>query len=88
MTGQVYLLHLDRPYKHARHYMGWAHDLDARLARHRSGNGARLIAVAAQAGIGWQLARTWPGDRTLERRLKKRKNAPRLCPVCQAGAGR
>ena len=24
MTGTVYLLHFDQPYKHARHYVGWA----------------------------------------------------------------
>jgi predicted GIY-YIG superfamily endonuclease len=83
----VYLLHFDRPYKHARHYLGWADDLDARLARHRRGHGARLVAVITAAGIGWQLARTWPGDgRVLERLLKNQHNAPRLCPICRAAA--
>jgi hypothetical protein len=33
-TGTVYLLHFDRPYRHARHYLGWAEDLDNRLAEH------------------------------------------------------
>jgi hypothetical protein len=49
-------------------------DLDARLAEHRSGPGARMLAAA--------ITRTWPGNRTLERRLQNRKNAPDLCPVC------
>jgi hypothetical protein len=40
-----------------------------------------MAAVSAQ-GIDWQLARTWLGDRDLERRLKRQHNAPRLCPVC------
>jgi site-specific DNA-cytosine methylase len=34
VIGTVYLLHFDRPYKHARHYLGWAESLDARLAVH------------------------------------------------------
>jgi hypothetical protein len=47
LAGTVYLLHFDRPYRHARHYLGWTADetVDARLARHRAGGGARLIAV-------------------------------------------
>lgn len=87
----VYLLHFDRPYRHARHYLGYADDLHARLVQHRKGAGARLIQVIVQAGIDWRLARTWEGgDRTLERRLKKQKNSPRLCPNCsdrQIGQG-
>ena len=79
----VYLLHFSEPYKHARHYIGYADDLDARLARHRSGNGARLIQVIMDAGLDWRLARIWPdGDRKLERRLKNQKHGPRLCPIC------
>jgi len=81
-TGTLYVIHFSRPYRHARHYVGWTEDLDTRLARHRSGNGARLIAVIAQAGIGWQLAASWPGTRADERRFKRRKETPRLCPVC------
>jgi predicted GIY-YIG superfamily endonuclease len=84
--GTVYLLHFDRPYRHARHYVGWASDLDGRLEHHRKGTGARLMAVIAAAGIGFVLARTWPGDRTLERRIKNRHETPRLCPVCRGEA--
>jgi predicted GIY-YIG superfamily endonuclease len=50
--GTVYLLHFDRPLKHAKHYLGYANDLQARLEQHRSGNGARLIQVVQEAGIG------------------------------------
>lgn len=82
MTGTVYLLHFDRPYKHARHYTGWAADLDARLDQHRHGHGARLLAVLKDAGIGWQLARTWPGDRRRERQIKNMGGASRSCPFC------
>lgn len=82
--GTVYLLHFAQPYHHARHYLGYAEDLAQRLARHRSGNGARLIEVIMQAGITWELARTWPGDRALERRLKNWHGGGQLCPLCQA----
>jgi predicted GIY-YIG superfamily endonuclease len=90
--GIVYLLHFDRPYKHARHYMGWTNDLDARLARHSAGRGARLIEVVMDAGITWELARTWPGDRARERQLKAQGAATRCCPMCgvkpRGGQGR
>jgi predicted GIY-YIG superfamily endonuclease len=51
LVGTVYLLHFDRPYKRARHYLGWASDLDARLAQHTAGHGARLLEVVHDAGI-------------------------------------
>lgn len=82
VPGTVYLLHFDRPYKHARHYRGWARDLPARLADHEAGRGARLIAVITAAGIGYELARTWPGTRYRERQLKRMGGAARQCPIC------
>lgn len=81
----VYLIHFDRPYHHAQHYLGWASDLDARLTRHRSGKGARLLAVVTAAGISWRVVRTWIGGRGYERRLKRRHGPYRLCPVCRGG---
>jgi predicted GIY-YIG superfamily endonuclease len=80
--GTVYLLHFNRPYRHARHYTGWTTDLDARLAQHIVGAGARLIQVIEQAGIDWTLARTWPGTRNTERALKRQGGASRRCPLC------
>ncbi|HUV88168.1 MAG TPA: endonuclease [Anaerolineae bacterium] len=80
----VYLLHFQEPYKHARHYLGFCKDLTARLEQHRNGTGARLLSVVQAAGISWIVARTWDGGRDLERRLKARKNSPKLCPICRA----
>jgi predicted GIY-YIG superfamily endonuclease len=80
--GTVYLIHFGVAYKHARHYIGWTADLDARLAAHRGGRGARLMEVITAAGITWQLVRTWPGGRGRERAIKDRHEAPRLCPIC------
>jgi len=80
--GTVYLLHFDRPYQHARHYLGWTTDLDSRLAEHLAGRGARLLQVVHHAGIGWTLARTWTGPRGRERQLKRQGGASRRCPCC------
>ncbi len=81
-VGVIYLLHFERPYRHARHYTGWAADLDHRLAEHAAGQGARLLAVVKAAGIAWTLARTWTGTRADERALKRQGGASRRCPTC------
>lgn len=81
--GVVYLLHFDRPYKHAGHYLGWTRDLEARLSDHRAGSGANLLAVIKAAGIGFVLARTWsPADRHRERQIKRQGGLSRSCPEC------
>ena len=81
-AGTVYLLHFDQPYKHARHYVGWARNVRRRLAEHAAGRGARLLAVVRDAGIGWQLARMWPGGRDRERQIKRQGGHARKCPLC------
>jgi predicted GIY-YIG superfamily endonuclease len=78
----VYLIHFDRPYKQAKHYLGYTANLQSRLDLHASGAGANLLRVLKHHGIGWQLVRVWDGGRDVERRLKSIKNAPRLCPIC------
>lgn len=80
----VYLIHFETAYKHARHYLGSAKDLEQRLAQHRSGQGARLLEVIQQAGISWEVVRTWAANRKKESQLKKQGGRSRLCPVCKA----
>jgi hypothetical protein len=85
MHGLIYLLHFDRPISAAhscQHYIGWCLDITARLGMHRAGKGARLTQIAVERGISFEVVRTWPGTRALERQLKNRKEAPRLCPMC------
>ncbi len=84
VPGTVYLLHFCEPYQHARHYVGWASNLDARLAQHAAGNGARLTEVIRDAGIGFTLARTMPGTRSDERRVHNAGGMARYCPICSA----
>ena len=86
----VYLLHFDQPigdrsnpHAQAQHYIGWARHLRQRLWRHRQGKGARIVAAVINRGMGFQLARTWPGGPPLEKKLKNYKGANRLCPICQ-----
>lgn len=91
ITAHVYLIHLDRPLAgHARHYLGYTalESVQDRLTRHRRGDGARLLHAANLQGISYQIVRTWTCStikeaRDLEKRLKARKNASHLCPLCQ-----
>jgi predicted GIY-YIG superfamily endonuclease len=78
----VYLIHFNKAYRHARHYIGFTTNLDKRITDHLCGMGARLMEVITNAGIEWRVARTWRGDRRLERRLKDWHNAALLCPLC------
>ena len=66
----------------AGHYVGWAVNVNRRLAEHAAGRGARLLAVVQAAGIGWTLARLWPGARTRERQIKRQGGHGRQCPLC------
>ena len=93
MSKSVYLLHFsDRlgnpanPHAMAQHYIGTAKDLSERLAEYRAGMGARITSAAVERGISFDVVRTWPGRRDVERKLKARKAGPRLCPAC-GGAG-
>jgi len=60
----------------------WARNVKRRLAEHEAGRGARLLAVVRAAGIGWQLARMWPGGRARERQIKRQDGHARKCPMC------
>ena len=89
-TTTTYLIHLESPVGNDRHqashYLGSACDVSARVARHRSGKGARLLAAAVERGIGFAVVRLWDGGRGLERQLKQRGHAAELCPVCSGDA--
>lgn len=87
--GICYLLHIDPPFKHAKHYLGYTEQDDTglkRLEMHKSGRGSPLIKAAVAAGHDIKLVRTWrDATRTFERQLKNNGHVgPRLCPVCRA----
>lgn len=79
----LYLIHFSLKYEHAQHYLGLSKNLDRRLDEHRSGQGNPLIKAVTNAGIPWEVVRTWqPADRTFEVQLKSRHKAWKLCPIC------
>lgn len=100
--GYVYLLHFEEPIspgRHtAQHYIGHADNLASRiqtqeLGRRRNllGNPtgcARIVEVAHERGNHFKVARVWRGGYELERQLKRRKEAPVLCPICNPRARR
>lgn len=82
----VYLIHFSEPLKHARHYIGYCGKgkLKARIERHKSGNGAKLLRAVMLAGIEFEVVKTWPeGDRELERKLKMEHNSKRHYKICK-----
>lgn len=82
-TTTVYLVHFERAYKHARHYIGSTKfEVAKRMALHQSKKGAVLLRVLVENDIAFEVVRTWEGDRQLERKLKSRKNSKKLCPLC------
>ena len=83
----VYLLHFEKPYKHARHYLGFAKNKQSfakRMQKHRNGTGSKLL--RAIIPIRFFVSRIWiDGDRQLERKLKNHKKS--FCPICQINNG-
>jgi predicted GIY-YIG superfamily endonuclease len=88
----VYLLHFHSPISAShttQHYLGYADNIASRVETHQAGNSkaARLTQVAVEKGIPFSLARVWnEKNRDFERKLKNRKNAPKLCPYCNPNA--
>ena len=84
-SGIVYLICFDRKYHHARHYLGFCEDgnLEKRMDAHMMGSGSKLLRAVVEAGIGWKVVQLWEGDRSFERKLKRRKNSGKLCPCCR-----
>ena len=90
-TTTVYLLHFPEPYRHARHDCGSTGlPLEDRLAQHHAGHGSKLTRAAAGAGVTFEVARTWPGSKQDERRMKGRIHGSATswrsrCPLCRNG---
>jgi hypothetical protein len=84
----VYLIHFEKKFKHAQHYIGFAESestFKQRIKHHLAGRGSKLLRYVNEAGIKWEVVFTWPdGDRNFERKLKNSNNGPRFCPVCAA----
>jgi predicted GIY-YIG superfamily endonuclease len=79
----VYVLHFEPAYRHARHDVGWARDVDARVAEHLAGAASPLVRAAVLAGASVAVALTYAGSRQLERRLKRWRSTWKFCPICR-----
>jgi hypothetical protein len=100
--GWVYLWHFSRPLGNlanpraqAHHYIGYCDDpdgdaleLERRAAEHLAGRGAKITRAAIAQGIEITLVTAWRAPLAFEKRLKARKDAPRLCPICCRKHGR
>jgi hypothetical protein len=57
-----------------------------RVGQHRTGTGARLLAVITGAGISFTITRVWAGaTEGHEKWIKDLNNRSRLCPHCNPG---
>ncbi len=97
MPGYIYIIHLDRPLEHARHYAGSTNNLLSRLVRHAKGHGSTMLSACKQRGIEWKLAGLMlaeqgtiqipkgPSTRALERHLHNQRHDHRFCEICMNG---
>ena len=84
MKGTSYLIHLEIKIAHAQHYIGWAKWFSTRIRHHQNGTGAKFLAEAVRRGISFEVVQTWKNtDGNFERKLKNRKKARTLCPICK-----
>lgn len=83
-VGVIYLLCIEPPLHHARHYAGWAKGADpaSRVEEHMRGQGSPLVKAALAAGRAVTLVFSKPGTRDDERAMKNRKNLRQFCPRC------
>lgn len=51
IIGHVYLVHFERRYHGAQHYMGFSTNVPERVKAHRAGRGAPLLAAVSKRGI-------------------------------------
>lgn len=85
-SGFVYVVHFERPYKHARHYLGWTRELKQRFYRHTSlapiRRGSALMRAVVAAGIAFKVVRVWPDRTRYDERRKHGNGHSQRCPVC------
>jgi hypothetical protein len=83
----IYVLHFERPYHHARHYVGFAeHDVENRVREQLTSTGRRpspLVRAVVAAGIGVVLAAVIEGTREDERKIKRGAKTSSVCPHCR-----
>lgn len=85
----IYVLHFERAFHHARHYVGFAEeDVERRVREQLDGTGRRpspLVRAVRAAGIGVVVATVLEGSRDDERRIKRGAKTSSVCPLCRPG---
>lgn len=93
MSWKVYVIHFDKPYKHAKHYTGIALDVEKRMKQYSKGQGSRLMKVLKEHNIGFKYKviveyGTYSEAHAEEKRLKTKVKKPqRYCPICKLNKG-
>jgi predicted GIY-YIG superfamily endonuclease len=92
--GHLYIFHFNAPLGNlanrraqARHYCGFAENLDARLKKHMNGKGAKIVAAALSQGLIFEIYH-WPACLAQEKLVKAHKRTADFCPACAAAAHR
>lgn len=87
----LYLLHFDPPYRHARHYLGYAVGTGRGHAYAKAQAkgvllGAHELVMAAQANLcEITVADVFVGEgRAEQRRMRRNGSLSRFCPICIA----
>jgi len=86
---KLYVIHFDKPYKHAKHYTGICINVDKRMKQHAMGTRSRLMRVLKENDIGFQYAvineyPTFSEAHAEEHRLKHKVKQPKkYCPFCK-----
>lgn len=85
----LFLLHFDPPYRHARHYFGYAkrnlREYARAVAQGRQHAPHPLVERAILAGCTVTVVDVWPGhSRDDRRRFRRCGSLSRFCPTCRA----
>jgi len=81
----VYLLHIDPPYKRAKHYTGWTKDdyPGRRVNLHLAGKGSKFTSRVVAAGHKLTLVHFWSGaNLKFERFVKDHVETKTQCRIC------
>lgn len=82
----LYLIHFHQPISTghtAQHYIGITTNPGQRITQHKKGKSARLMEIAKERGIGFDVVRMWEADSPqAEKWLKNQKHTPQFCPCC------
>lgn len=86
----LFLLHFDPPYHHARHYLGYAKGIGRgrhyaeQIARNVKIGPHELVMAVQQAGCVISVADVWVGEsRPLQRKMRACGSLSRFCPICR-----